>query len=929
VEADTAVEDVCCLNCDALDTNDIHDASAMSKKETNQSASNNHSRHRADRWLNLLSWFCPPALYEGIEGDLLEQYEEDLNTIGKKKAKQRLIKNIFKFFRPGIIFRNKFSFQHNNTIMIGNYFKVAMRNIQKRKLYSFINAFGLSIGIAFCTLIYLYIQDERSFDQFHVNKDRIYRMETKSYNYWEANPKKPYYYNATVQTGLQPAMKEEIPEVEFASRYSPGRNVTMRKADEVFTEKITYVDADFFNMFSFQVIAGSPDKLFTHKSDMVITPDIAKKYFDNEDPIGKTLVFHDGEEKSFTVTGIIEAPPSNSSISFSILIPQENRGNYENNVTQWGTRDVSTFIQLRAGADLQKFGANLEKMTEKYLGEMLRKQRATSAIPIPEGIKLTEFQYTALTDIHMRKEIGWEKVSDPQYSLILGAIAILILFIACINYVSLALTTSASRKTEVGIRKTVGAQKQQLVYQFGIESVLLALVSMIIGLVLVVLFLPSFNQFTGKTIQVAYTGLLPLLSVSTGITLLAGILAGSYPALFLSSFLPATVLKGKFTSKFQTGFTRPLVVLQFALSAFLMISSVIMYRQMDFITNKDLGFNKEQVLVIPTQTGWNKKADELVERFRTKAQQEPIVEMVSGTSVSIARGFSSRGYKINDENKSSFFYLVDPNYIPALDLKLTLGRNFDATISSDSSGIIVNEALVRDMNWTDPLNEYLNWQEDSLSRGSKVIGVLKDFHFESLAQEIKPMFLSINTKSFGHLSNILVRVSEGNAATSVEKMRSIWNELSPDKPFQYTFLDEDVAHQYESQQRWMRITGFSTGFAIFISCLGLFGLAGINAVNRTKEIGIRKVMGAEMKSIFILMNKQYIGLSLIAFALAVPASWFVMTKWWLSDFKFAIEVGWELFAISMISGLFIALATVSYHSIKAAWINPADTLKYE
>jgi len=900
----------------------------MSKNETNQNSSGNQTNHSSDKWLRVLSWFCPPALYEGIEGDLLEQYDADVNDVGEKKARRRLIKNMLKFCRPGIILRNKFLLHSNNSIMFGNYFKVAMRNIQKRKLYSFINAFGLSIGIAFCTLIYLYIQDDRSFDQFHVNKDRIYRMESKDYNYLESNPKELYKYSASLQAGLQPAIKEEISEVELATRYLPGGSKSIKKGDKIVKEQFTYVDVDFFTMFSFPIISGNQNKMFTGKSDMVITPAIAEKYFGDEDPIGKTLTIDDGGERSFTITGIIESPPANSSISFDILVPMEGQQGYDFMIAQWGASFIYTFVQLRDDADLQRFGNNVKKMTEKHLGKILEDRRRYSAFPIPEDIKLSEFHFTPLTEIHLRKEVSWEKVSDPKYSLILGGLAILILLIACINYVSLALTTSASRKTEVGIRKVVGAQKKQLVYQFWLESTFLAVGSMIIGLILVVLFLPSFNEFTSKEIQLTFTDLLPLVAVCLGITLTAALLAGSYPALFLSSLRPATVLKGRFTSKFQTGFTKPLVILQFVLSAFLMISSVIMYRQMDFITTKDLGYNKEQLLVIPTQL-WNKKTAEVVQQFRVKALQESSVISVSGSNNSIGKFPPAYYYyKINGEQKSSFVCEVDPDYLTTVGLKLIQGRNFDEEIASDRQAIIVNEALVHDMNWKDPLNEYLNWTGDSLSRGYPIIGVVRDYHFESLEHEIKPMVLAMNRKA-GFLTNIIVRIAPGSLSSSTEKLGAVWKDIAPEKPFEYAFVDDNVAHQYESQQRWMKITGFSTGFAIFISCLGLFGLAGINAVNRTKEIGIRKVMGAEMKSIFILMNKQYIGLSLIAFAIAVPASWYVMTKWWLSDFKFAIEVGWELFAISMISGLFIALVTVSYHSIKAAWINPADTLKYE
>lgn len=585
-------------------------------------------------------------------------------------------------------------------------------------------------------------------------------------------------------------------------------------------------------------------------------------------------------------------------------------------------------MQLVPATDLKQLSVNLDSLVQKYIGSKLEEYKKQSAIPVPDGVKMLEYVYTNLNDIHLKNEIGWNKVSDPQYSWILGGIAILILLIACINYVSLALTTSASRRTEVGIRKVAGAQKNQLIYQFGFESILLAFISMIFGIGLVLLFLPSFNEFTGKGINLSLKDFIPLLTFSTGITLVVGMIAGSYPAFFLSGFRPAVVLKGRFTSRLHAGFTKPLVVLQFALSAFLIISSVIMYRQMQYITTKDLGFDKDQILVIPTQTGWNEEADKTVARYRARLLQESSVLSVAGTTSSFAKGYSRNGYEIDGEQKSAYIYGVDPFYLSTLGVEIVLGRNFDENILADSNALVVNEALVRDMKWDDPLNEYLNWKEDSVGLGSKIIGVTKDYNFLSLEQNIEPLFLSMNKKDAGHLTTMLVKVAPVDLQGSIEMLRKAWKEISPNMPFEYTFLDEDVARQYESYQRWMSIMGLSTGFAILISCLGLFGLAGVNAVNRTKEIGIRKVMGAELMNIFVLLNKQYVWLASIAFLLAAPASWYVTQKW-LADFEFSIEVGWELFAVSMAAGLIIALATVSYHAIKAALVNPAETLKYE
>jgi putative ABC transport system permease protein len=871
---------------------------------------------------------CPPELFEGIEGDLIEQFETDIRELGEKTARRRFFWQVIRFFRPSIFLRNKFSVEIINTIMIGNYFKVAIRNIQKRRLYSFINAFGLSIGIAFCMLIYLFIMDEKSFDQFHENKSQIYRIEEKSYDTWMHNSPDPYRRSAWLQTGLKQVLKDELPEVIKATRYNHDEQSVVRYNEKVFTESLTYVDADFFSMFSFKLLKGNPEKLFKNKSEVVITPAIAEKYFGTEDPIGKTVLIGSEHETSYIIVGVIEPHPANSSIHYQILLPQENRWGYERNMQQWGNFSTPTFVQLRQDADLVSFKMNLDKITEKYMGDRLKKWREESTVPIPAEVKMLEYEFTPLPEWHLKTSISWDKVSDPKYSMILSGVALLILLIACINYISLSLTTSASRKTEVGIRKVVGAQRNQLVYQFGFESILLTFLAMFIGIGLVVLFLPSFNTFTSKDIELTSLNVFQMTLVSIGLMLVVGFMAGSYPSLFLSRFKPAQVLKGGFTSKLQAGFTKPLVVLQFALSAFLIISSVVMYRQMNYITTKDLGYNKDQIMVIPTHTGWNAEADRLVARFRDRALQESLIVSVAGTNSSFNQGYSRYGYKIKDEQKSSYVYAADPHYIPTMEIELVQGRNFDPAIPSDSNAVIINESLARDMKWSDPLNEYLNWREDTVELGSPVIGVVKDYHFLSLERNFEPMFLSMDKSNVGYLTTMLVKIASGDVEQTVEKVKSIWKELNPNKPFDYSFLDEDVARQYAAYERWMSMMGLATGFAILISCLGLFGLSGINAVNRTKEIGIRKVMGARIYNIFVLLNRQYIWLSLIAYTVAIPFSWWVMNIW-LSDFQFKITMGWQLFVISIVGGLGVALLTVSYHAIKAAFINPAETLKYE
>lgn len=873
----------------------------------------------------LLERFCPPQLLESIEGDLNEQFYIDVRKHGPSKAKREYVLNVVRFFRPEILLRNRFTVKQVNTIMVGNYFKVAVRNIQKRKLYSFINAFGLSIGIAFCMLIWLFIQDELSFDQFHANKTDIYRIESIMYPYWVPGDK-PMVREAWLQLGLLPVIKEECPEVVAGTRYSNG-NVVVTSNDKIFKEKIHYVDPDFLTMFSFPLVEGNAKSALSDKFNLVITPDVAEKYFGNEDPIGKTMQLDIRGNKSFVITGVIEAPPANSSLDFQILLRQENRYNYDVQMARWGNFNTPCFVQLRSDADTAVFRRNLAAVSDKHLASMLADWRKD--ISVPAGINLFEFAFTGLIDIHLMNSIEWHKVSDKQYSYIFGGIALLILLIASINYISLALTTSAGRRTEVGIRKVVGAIRRQLLYQFTIESVVLALIALVVGFTLVALFLPKFNSLTGKQILLSNANLFQFGLFGLALAVVVGLIAGSYPSIFLARFKPALVLKGGFTTRLQAGFTQPLVVLQFSMSAFLIVSSVVMYRQMKFINTKDLGYNQHAVVVVPLQSSQARDNKTNYARFRTAIENFPEISDVGATSIAFNDGYNQHGYKIDGVNKSAHIFSVDVNYIPTLDIQLVSGRNFDPAIITDSTAVIVNEALVKDLGWTSVDDDtYLNWKEDTTSRGARVIGVVKDHNFRSLESPVEPMILCMDFRYAGSIENALIRVSSSDMPSVVSKIETTWRHLFPDKPFVYTFLDENVAKQYSKYENRMSVMGLSTLFAILISCLGLFGLAGINAVNRTKEIGIRKVMGADLPGIFILMNKQYVFLSLIAFALAIPFSWYVMNQW-LSGFEFRVQIGWELFAVSILAGLAVALATVSYHAIRVSLINPAETLKYE
>jgi putative ABC transport system permease protein len=808
--------------------------------------------------------------------------------------------------------------------MIYNYFKVAVRNISKRKLYSFVNSVGLSIGIAFSLLVYLFIEDEKSFDHFHSNRDNIQLIVNKRFEFMRFKNGEAEPFGETVEQNgkLGEVMLEEMPEVQSMTRYMAPVNGLFRYRGKVFNEKFTGVDSGFFKMFSFELLAGTRDKLLNGGTDIVITPGISEKYFGTEDPIGKTVTLDLGEEKFYTVVGVISAPPANSSISYDILIPIQAVPWFRND---WDSHSHPTFVQLQHGTDIASFEDNLNKLNKKYTGDAAKVYRELEKIP--EEFEMEEMSAVSLSDLHFNTKVKWEKSSDPKYSWILGGIALLILIIACINYISLALTSSSMRRTEVGVRKISGAATSQLAVQFGMESMILTSISMIVAVLLVILFLPSLNSFTGRDLAISSTNFVDFILVALALTFLVGLLAGFYPAFYLSSLRPALVLKGNFTSRVNAWFARPLVVLQFAISAFLIMSSIVMYEQMEFITSKDLGYNQHEVLYFPTHERSGPKSERLVELFRAKLENDPSIVSVAGSSIPFTHGTFTLGFQANGQAKAASSYIVDPDYIPTLQIPMIAGRNFDMLNPADQTGaVIVNETLVREMKWTDPLSEHLNWHfEEGL--GDKVIGVIKDHHFLSLERSIGPMFLTMD-KMFGNYQYILVKVSATDIPVTLKKLEKTYREVAPDKPFEYTFLDETVAQQYKSYEQWMKLMSLTTSFAIIISCLGLFGLAGTNVVNRTKEIGIRKVLGSGASDLLILLNKQFFWLAVIAFIVAALPARYVMNEW-LNSFQFRIQIGWGLFGFSALSGLLVVLLTISYHTMKAIRVNPAETLKCE
>lgn len=873
-----------------------------------------------------LRWFCPPRLLEGIEGDLSEQFESDFAQYGLKRARRRYLWHVILFFRPEILLRNSFTHSYS-TMIYANYLLVSFRNLSRRKLYMFINAFGLSIAMAFSILIFLFLQDEARFDTFHTQIDKLYRIDANSYDNWNENLDSTFTQSAYIQQAVGVVIKDECPSVKYVTRFNTGGGQVVKAGDKSFTESITFVDRDFFSMFSFNLLEGNAATLFEKKNEVVITPQIAQKYFGTEDAIGKTLIIELERAEEYEVTGIIESAPSYSTLEFQLLVPQTARHWYKQMEMQWGNFSTPTFVQLEANATHAQLEQQLKSLEVKYMTDYLKQER--EMLKLPATMEIFQYRAEPMKAIHLLSDAPLNKTSDPTYSFILAGIAILILIIACINYISLSLTNSVSRRIEVGIRKTIGAYNNQVVVQFLFESILLAFISLIIAFGLVVVFLPAFNSFTDKSISPGNDDLLLILGIGVALAGFTGLIAGSYPAIYLSRFKPALVLKGNLVSKIRSGFTRPLVVVQFVFSAGLMVASLIMYKQMHFIATKELGFDRSNVMVVQLRSSMQTDKTTMVEKLRTALTTFPEVTAISGTTTSFSHGWSRYGYKIDGQQHASYVYGVDPYYIPTIGLQLVEGRNFNPDLPSDSAAVIVNEALVREMGWKNATDSYLNWREDSVTLGHKVIGVVKDYHFLSLEQKIEPVLLTLDKDAAGPPDEVLIKTTSTDLPAFISRVESTWKKLFEDRPFNYSFLDKDVESQYASHNRWMKISGLATGFALVIAALGMFGLSGINALNRTKEVGIRKVMGANSGSIYLLLNREYLILMGIAFLIGTPISWYGMQHWWLPGFQYRTVLGWDIIVLTLAGGVLITLLTVSYHAFKAMKVNPAETLKYE
>lgn len=826
--------------------------------------------------------------------------------------------------------------------MLKNYIKIAFRNLFKNKVYSFINIFGLAVGIACCLLIGLYVYNEWSYDEFHSKSDRLYRA-------WvhEDYGNDEIYFNSVTPLILASTLENNIPEIEETTRFYNFSNLVKRPdQSQSVSETISMTDPAFFEMFDFEVIRGDVTPFKDNPGTVIINEQTARQFFGEEDPIQKPLSIQIGDAfTDFTVVAVTEDPPLNSSIQFDILIPFSNDTKIysQGALTSWFSVSVETYVLLSENSAVDEIDDKMQSMMVTELGNRYGDELNESGLTYTVGLQ-------PITDIHLNTDIpeGIAPVSDPIYSYILGAIAFLILLIACVNFMTLAISRSTSRAKEVGIRKTIGAVRQHLMFQFWGEALLMTLFALVAGILLAELLLPHFNVLSGTELQLAFTVNILIMFLIGAV--LISLIAGIYPALILSGFKPVEVLKGRFNlSGDKNLFRQIMVVFQFTLSIALIAGTLIISKQLDYMRSADLGYQKEQVVVLSTDFNAGpgtpisktiEDASRLKERLESELAATPEINSFSLSTFTPVEsgGWISADYRDQNDRKRYFhFNIVDHAFLDTYGINVLSGRDFSVNNPSDERrAILVNQALVDDYGWENPIGQRLpgpNFEDH------EIIGVVENFHYESLHTEVEPLALTINPSIlFSGIENIgfsasptpriSLRFTTQDLPVLMTQIEESWTSVATGTPFSYTFVDQAVDNQYRQEERLSQIVFFGSTLAIIIACLGLFGLASLMIIRRTKEIGVRKVLGASSQSILLLINKEFTKLVAIAFVIAAPIAWYGMSNW-LQDFAYRIEMGIGVFLLAGITVLTVAWLTVSYQSVKATFINPVDSLRSE
>jgi len=798
--------------------------------------------------------------------------------------------------------------------MVKNYFKTAWRNLLRNKAFSTINISGLALGLTCSLLIILWVQDERSIDGFHKNGKQLYQVYER--NFFDGKISADY----PTQGLLAGELKRVIPEIQYASGYeyasAPGTLSTFEANNKVNKMAGLYAGEDFFSMFSYPLLQGTPANALNTPNGIAISRKMAENFFGNpEKAFGQLIRFENTYE--LKITAVFENIPSNSSQQFDFLRTWTDFVKQNQWVHNWGNTDPATYVQLRKNADAAKVEAKIKDFIYRY-------QQKDNAFRVELALQPYAEKY-----LHSTFKNGYVEGGRIEYVRIFSVVAIVILLIACINFMNLATARSLRRAREIGVRKVVGAGKRQLVAQFIGESMFVSFLAILISLLIVALILPSFNDLTEKHLAINLTDPKFLL-ILLGLTIVTGVISGSYPALFMSTLRPIVVLKG--ILKFKTGatyFRKGLVVFQFALSIILILGMIVVYRQINYIHNKNLGFAKEDLIYMPLEGGLGKN----FMAFKNELLNQPGIKGVtSAQSDPLEVGSSTQGVRWPGKDTTKLILFsnnpITYDYVKTMGIQLVDGRDFDPSYSLDTMNYLINEAAAKKIGYKEPVGKELTMWGDK----GMIIGLMKDYHHNSLHVPIEPLILRLFkpswTKENGYWGNVIVRTEKGKTKEALASMEKKFKQFNPGFPFKYYFTDDEIMKNYKSEYTVSKLSKYFAFLAIFISCLGLFGLVMFTAEQKTKEIGIRKVLGASVSGIVGMLSKDFLVLVLIASALAFPIAWWMMNKW-LMDFEYRISIGWWVFVVAGVVAMLIALLTISFQSIKSALANPVKSLRTE
>ncbi|MDB5229872.1 MAG: FtsX-like permease family protein [Chitinophagaceae bacterium] len=818
--------------------------------------------------------------------------------------------------------------------MLTNYLKIAWRNLMKNKIFSFINIFGLTVGLTCCMLISLYLKYETSYDTHHKDVSRLYQLGTIFIKSGQKEDK-----SANTPAPMAEGLKNEFPEIEQSTRILGlfGEDKTLFQRDmgkgekKSFYESKGYVtEPTFFKLFNYDFIEGNATTALHEPNSIVISQEIAQKLFDKESALNQRIHISSNTngDRDYLISGVFKpsVTPSHLPARFFMSIKGGDMEGYiKNHGNDFASNNMFyTYLKLRPDADAKKLEAKFPSFMKKYAAEDLKKM----------GFDKKQF-LIPVKDIHLSSDVPRNATppASRTYLYILASIAVFTLLIACINFMNLATARSSKRSTEVGVRKVLGAKKNILIWQFIGESLLMSVLAFMLAIVLTAVLLPLFNKASGRELNISQLTNGWLVAGFFALAILTGLLAGSYPAFYLSSFKPASVLKGKFQNSLAAvSLRKGLVVFQFIISVVLITAAVIISRQMQYLRKADLGFAKEQQVIIPLRSG---NAKNMYQAFSTQVRNDPQVASVGaslyypGIFNPADNGFYKAGQTMNDAKRTRMNW-VDVDFLKTLGVQVLAGRLFSEKFPSDTSfRVVLNEKAVKDIGLGTAQKAvgqkvFFDWQGKNY--GFEIIGVVKDFHFEDLHLPITPYAFQLNTGN-GY-NYLMVHAKQGNVQPLLDRMKILWHKYNSDEPFEYSFLDEDFQRNYVAEDRLASIVNYFTLIAIVISCLGLFGLATFSAEQRIKEIGVRKVLGASVSSIVTLLSKDFLKLVIVAVVIACPLAWWAMNKW-LEDFAYRTNISWTVFAITALIAVVIALLTISFQAIKAATANPVKSLRTE